>query len=244
MRTCDPIPCVAPFIPRPLPSSPLFFDVPPYRLSGTVLGTLLNHRDALAALGEAVHAPPYKAPPKVPVLYVKPRNTLAADGDVIVIPDGEDTVEIGAALGIVVGRTACRIREDDALACIAGYTIVNDVSLPHASLYRPSLRFKARDGFCPLGPVVVGRAAIADPDALAVRVHVDGRLVHSTSTRGMVRPVTKLLADVAEFMTLSPGDVLMLGVAAGAPRARRGQEVAVEIEGIGRLTNRFAGGPT
>lgn len=217
--------------------------MPPYRLSGTVLGTLLNHRDALAALGEAVHAPPYKAPPKAPVLYVKPRNTLAADGDVIAIPDGVDEVEIGAALGIVVGRTACRIGETDAPAHIAGYTIVNDVSVPHESFYRPSLRFKARDGFCPLGPTVVARSAIANPDALAVRVRLDGVLAHWTSTRGMLRPVARLLADVSEFMTLSPGDVLMLGVAAGAPRARRGQEVVVEIDGVGRLTNRLAGNP-
>ena len=81
------------------------------------------------------------------------------------------------------------------------------------------------------------RGAIADPDALGVRVQVDGELRQSTSTAGMIRPVARLIADVTEFMTLAPGDVLLLGVAAGAPRARAGQRVAIEIDGLGRLEN-------
>jgi 5-oxopent-3-ene-1,2,5-tricarboxylate decarboxylase/2-hydroxyhepta-2,4-diene-1,7-dioate isomerase len=212
------------------------FDVPPYRLSGTVVGTLMNDPAALAALGEQVREPPYKAPPKAPVLYVKPRNTLAVHGDAIGVPAGAE-VEVGAALGIVIGRTACRVAAEAALDHVAGFTIVVDLSLPHASLYRPALRFKARDGFCPIGPRVVPRAAVRDPDALAVRVFVDGALAQATGTAGMQRSVARLLADVTEFMTLAPGDVLMLGVAAGAPRARARQRVAIEIEGLGRLEN-------
>lgn len=210
------------------------FDSPPYRLSGTVIGTLMNDPAALAALGEQVNQAPYKAPPKAPVLYVKPRNTLASHDAVIPLPAAAD-VEIGAALGIVIGRTACRVAAATALDHVAGFTIVNDLSLPHASFYRPGLRFRARDGFCPIGPRVVPRADIRHPDALAVRVFVDGARAQSTSTAGMVRGVARLLADVTDFMTLAPGDLLMLGVAAGAPRARAGQRVAVEIEGLGRL---------
>jgi 5-oxopent-3-ene-1,2,5-tricarboxylate decarboxylase / 2-hydroxyhepta-2,4-diene-1,7-dioate isomerase len=221
--------------------SSMYFDVPPYRLSGVVYGSLLNHSDAVAALGDAVNQLPYKAAPKAPVLYLKPRNTLARHGDAVSLPEGTPELEIGAALGIVIGRTACKVTRDDALAHVAGYTIVNDVSVPHASFYRPSLRFKARDGFCPVGPKVVPQCEIADPNRLAVRVFIDGVLVQSTSTTGMVRPVAALIADVTEFMTLAPGDVLMLSVAAGAPRARAGQDVAIEIEGIGRLENHFAG---
>jgi 5-oxopent-3-ene-1,2,5-tricarboxylate decarboxylase / 2-hydroxyhepta-2,4-diene-1,7-dioate isomerase len=217
------------------------FAFAPYRLSGTVYGTLLNHRPALAALGEAVHAKPYGAPPRAPVLYIKPRNTLARAGDAVVVPADVPELEAGAALGIVIGRTACRVAAADAMSFIAGYTIVNDVSVPHSSLYRPSIRFKARDGFCPLGPAVVARGQIADPDALPVHVSVDGAEVHQTSTADMIRPVAQLLADVSEFMTLAPGDVLMLGVAAGAPRVRAGQRLAIEIEGLGRLENRFVG---
>ena len=121
---------------------------------GTVYGTLLNHRDALAALGAAVHAPPYNAPPTAPVLYIKPRNTWVGAGEAVVVPAGVDELEIGATLGLVIGRTACRVREAEALSFVAGYVIVNDVSIPHASFYRPSLRFKARGTFCPIGPFV------------------------------------------------------------------------------------------
>ena len=204
---------------------------------GTVYGTLLNHRAALAALGDAVHRPPYKAPPQAPVLYIKPRNTFAGDGDAVVVPAGVDEVEIGATLGIVFGRDACRVAEADSLACVAGYTVCNDLSVPHDSFYRPSLRFKCRDGFLPIGPWLVAARRVADPDALAVQVSVDGQVVHRTSTSGMQRPVARLIAEVSAFMTLAAGDVLMLGVAAGAPRARAGQRVRIEIEGIGALDN-------
>jgi 5-oxopent-3-ene-1,2,5-tricarboxylate decarboxylase/2-hydroxyhepta-2,4-diene-1,7-dioate isomerase len=211
------------------------FDVAPWRLSGRVYGALLNHRAALQALGDAVYAMPYLAPPQAPVLYIKPRNTLAASGDAVVVPADCAEVEIGATLGIVIGRSACRVDIADAPAHIAGYVIVNDVSVPHASFYRPSIRCKARDGFCPIGPRVVACSEVGDPDALTVRVFVDGEMRLATSTAGMIRPVAKLVADVSEFMTLSPGDVLLLGVAAGAPRARAGQSVAIEIDGLGRL---------
>lgn len=218
-------------------TSPLTFDFAPYRLSGVVYGTLMNDPRSLAALGEAVHHAPYKAPPKAPVLYVKPRNTLASSGAALHLPAGWDALEIGASLGLVIGRTACRIREEEALAFVAGYVIVNDVSLPHESFYRPSIRFKARDGYCPIGPAVVAASSIVNPDDLAVRVWVDGALAQATSTQDRVRAAARLLADVTEFMTLQPGDVLMLGVSHGAPLARAGQHVAIEIDGVGRLEN-------
>ena len=213
-------------------------DIQPFRWPGTVYGTLLNQRAALAALGDAMHHPPYNAPPLAPVLYIKPRNTLARSADEVVVPLDAPELEVGATLGLVIGRTACRVDEADALDCLAGYTIVNDVSVPHASVYRPSLRFKARDGFCPVG-ALAPRTAITDPDALAIRVYVDGTLVHQSSTGERVRPAARLLAEVSEFMTLFPGDVLMLGVGRGAPRVRAGQCVAIEIDGLGRLENRF-----
>ena len=213
----------------------LAFDVPPYRLSGGVYAALLNHRAALDALGAAAQRPPYQAPPKAPVLYVKPRNTLAGDGVAVAVPAEAGELEVGATLGIVVGRTACRVAAADAPAHVAGYVVAADLCIPHASFYRPSVRLRARDGFCPIGPRVVASEAVADPDALAVRVAIDGAPRQSTSTAGMVRPVARLLADVSEFMTLSPGDVLLLGVAAGAPRARAGQRVEVGIEGLGAL---------
>lgn len=209
---------------------------PPWRLSGTVLGCLMNHRAALDALGDAAAAPPYKGAPRAPVLYVKPRNTLAGDGAAVTVPQGVPALEVGAALGLVIGRSACRVSEADALQHVSGAIVVADLSVPHPDFYRPSLRYKCRDGFCPLGPATAGHASL---DERAVRVFVDGALVHEAHTGGRIRPAARLVADVSAFMTLSPGDVLMLGVSAGAPRVGPGHAVAIEIDGIGRLDLRL-----
>jgi 5-oxopent-3-ene-1,2,5-tricarboxylate decarboxylase/2-hydroxyhepta-2,4-diene-1,7-dioate isomerase len=215
------------------------FDVAPYRLSGAVYGALLNHRSALAALGDAASRPPYNAPPAAPVLYIKPRNTLAPPGSVVRIPAGIPELEVGACLGLVIGRTACRVTESRALDYVAGYLIVADVSIPHSSYHRPSIRFKARDGYCPLGPAVTARTAVANPDALTIRTHLDDALVQTASTADLIRPAARLLADVTEFMTLAPGDVLALGAAAPSPRVRSGQIMRIEIDGLSSLSNPF-----
>ncbi len=205
-------------------------------LSSTVYGTLLNHREALAALGDQVNVAPYKAPPKAPILYIKPRNTWAQSGDVVAVPSDVHTLQIGATLGLVIGRSACKVGVADALDHVAGYVVVNDISVPHDSFYRPSMRFKCRDGFCPIG-AYVPRDAVANPDALAVTVAIDGVVVHHTDTGGRVRSVAQLLADVTEFMTLHPGDILSIGVSANAPLAHAGQRVSITIEGVGQLEN-------
>ena len=215
------------------------FEIAPFRLTGAVYGTLLNHRSALTELGSKAAQPPYNGPPRAPVLYIKPRNTLAASGDQVQIPAGMSELEAGPCLGLVIGRTACRVPKEGALHHVAGYLIVNDVSVPHDTFYRPSIRFKARDGFCPLGPAVVPRDAIVDPDALTLRTYVDGVLVQMSSTADLVRSAASLLADVTEFMTLSPGDVLALGVAWPAPRVRAGQRVDIVADALGTLSNDF-----
>lgn len=223
-----------------MPSCPdLQLDFLPWRLSGVVYGNLLNDPAALAALGEAVNAPPYKAPPKAPVLYVKPRNTLAANASAVVVPHDADSLEIGAALGIVIGRTACRVSSDAALEHVAGWMLVADLSVPHQSFYRPNVRFKALDGSCLLGPQVAPRDSLSDPDNLAISVRIDGAAVHQASTAGMRRSVAHLLCDVTDFMTLRPGDVLLLGVSAGAPTARAGSNFEIEARGLGRLEGRL-----
>jgi len=211
------------------------FDVPPYRLSGTVYGALLNHRSALAALGDAVNLPPYGGPPKAPVLFIKPRNTLARSGEGVRVPRGTAALEVGACLGLVIGRTSCRVTESAALAHVAGYVIVADVSVPHANYHRPAIRCKARDGFCPVGPAITARAAIANPDALTIRTYLDGVLEQTVNTAELIRPAARLLADVTDFMTLRPGDVLALGAAAPAPRVCPGRTLVIEIDGMGRL---------
>jgi 5-oxopent-3-ene-1,2,5-tricarboxylate decarboxylase/2-hydroxyhepta-2,4-diene-1,7-dioate isomerase len=216
------------------------FDVSPFRLSGVVYGALLNHRPQLQALGEAVNEPPYKAPPKGPVLEVKPRNTLGADGDAVIVPRGCATLQMGASLGIVIGRSACCVAVASALEYVAGYTIVNSISVPVAAHYRPGIRFRACDGFCPIGPRVLARDRLLQhPDTLGVQVLIDGVEVSRGSTGERLRNVAQLVCDVTEFMTLQAGDLLLLGAPADSPMARAGQLVTVCIDHIGRLSNRL-----
>jgi len=208
-------------------------------VSGAVYGTLLNDRAALEALGEAMHAAPYKAPPNAPILYLKPRNTLAGHRARVVVPDNALGVEVGASLGIVIGRHAARISANRAAEYIAGYTLVGDLSVPHASVYRPSVRFRARDGFCVVGPAVVAARHIATPDHLGIKVLVNGKEIFTASTASTVRTVTQLLADVTDFMTLSAGDVLTLGVPHGSPVAHAGDTATLSIDGLPPLTVSF-----
>jgi 5-oxopent-3-ene-1,2,5-tricarboxylate decarboxylase/2-hydroxyhepta-2,4-diene-1,7-dioate isomerase len=210
------------------------FDVAPFRLSGTVLGVLHNDRASLAAIGAAVDAAPYRGAPKAPVLYVKPRNTQVAAGALVDVPAGGE-LEVGAAIGLVIGRTACALREADALAHVAGFVIVADLSVPHANWYRPQIPAKARDRSCVIGPRVTARAEVGDPGSIALRVRVDGALVHEHSRVDWGRPPARLLADVTDFLTLAPGDVLLAGVAHGAPRVGAGRSVSIEADGLGEL---------
>lgn len=205
-------------------------------VGATVYGVLLNHREALEALGDQVNAAPYKAAPKAPILYIKPRNTWLSSGESVVVPSDADALEMGATLGVVIGQTASKLSVADALNHVAGYVVVNDISVPHESFYRPSMRFKCRDGFCPMG-AYTPKEMIANPDALAVTVLIDGAVVQQTNTGGRVRSVAQLLSDVTEFMTLHPGDILSVGVSAHAPLARAGQRVSITIEGVGELEN-------
>src|SRR6267142_2357607 len=103
--------------------------------------------DGKMQAGTGCFSMPFDAPPVAPVLYIKPRNTLGLSGTVVRIPAGTPELEVGACLGMVIGRTACRVSEPRALDCVAGYLIVADVSVPHSDYYRPSIRFKARDGY-------------------------------------------------------------------------------------------------
>lgn len=205
----------------------------------TVVGALLNFRGAWAAMEPAMHREPHHKPPVHPVLYIKPANTWCGAGDAVVLPSDVEEIEVGATLGVVMGRTAARVRVGDALDCVAGYVIVNDVTVPHANVLRPPMKQKCRDGFCPIGAVVPA-ADVSDPDALAIRVYVNGELKLENSTANLVRNVRKLICDVSEFMSLAPGDILLVGVPENAPRARAGDRVAIEIDALGRLENKLS----
>lgn len=204
--------------------------------SGTVYGTLLNERGALAALGDAVNQPPYLAPPKAPILYIKPVNTLIPGGAPIPVPPDAERLEMGAALGLVIGRSGTRLTEQNALDHLRGAVLINDVSVPHASYFRPAIRQRCRDGFCPVG--VLAPLPAAWP-GLALRIAIDGRPAADGSLGHLVRPLPRLLADVTAFMTLEPGDILHAGVVCSAA-ARAGQRVRIEADGFPPLENPLA----
>ena len=198
---------------------------------GTVYGVILNVQGALEALGDAVNAAPYKAPPKAPILYIKPRNTFLPGGGAVGAPDGVEEVEVQPTLGLVFGRTATRVSEADALSYVSGFVPAIDVTLPHASVYRPAIRQRCRDGFLPLG-------AVAAPvsGAVEVRIKINGKDAGGFSTADLVRSIPRLIADVTDFLTLSPGDVLLVGLGLGSPRAKVGDEVTAELSGVGKVS--------
>jgi 5-oxopent-3-ene-1,2,5-tricarboxylate decarboxylase / 2-hydroxyhepta-2,4-diene-1,7-dioate isomerase len=210
-------------------------DIP---VTGTIFGTLLNYKGALESLGEAVNEKPHNAPPIAPILYIKPANTFNSYGRAIPMPEEISELEVGAALGIVIGKRATCVSEEEALDYVAGYTVVNDVSVPHESVYRPAVQHKSRDGFCPVGPWIVDREAVANPDNLAVRVFINDELCQENNTENLIRPVAKLLSDVTDYMTLSKGDVLLIGVPENSPVVKVGDNIRVEIENVGSLENK------
>ena len=203
---------------------------------GAVYGVLLNYRGVLDALG--IIGGSSSVPPRAPCLFVKPANTWIAYGDAIPVPQDVECIEAGAALGIVIGKTARRVAAVDALNFVAGYTIVNDICESHQGHDRPATRQRCRDGFCAIGPWVMPRQSIPSPDSLTMRVLVNGVLRTENTTANTIRSVATLIADVTEFVTLEAGDVLHVGVPENAPAIVAGDRVRIEFDGIGALENR------
>jgi 5-oxopent-3-ene-1,2,5-tricarboxylate decarboxylase / 2-hydroxyhepta-2,4-diene-1,7-dioate isomerase len=215
---------------------------PPW-LTGTVYGVLLNYRADLEALGSRVLAPPYLAPPRAPVLYLQPRNTWISDGDDIPLPFGATALQVGATLALIMGRPCTRVREEHALSFIGGLACINDLCLPHEEIFRPAIKERCRDGFCPVGPRLDRQPDDGPMTDRYMRTYVNGRLLGEWNTRDLVRPIARLIADVSEFLTLHTGDVLMVGTPRNAPLARAGDRVAVEVEGVGRIENPIVNEP-
>ncbi|WP_409301054.1 fumarylacetoacetate hydrolase family protein [Peribacillus sp. SCS-155] len=206
-------------------------------VSGTVYGTLLNYKGELDSLGNAMHASPYIQPPKAPILYIKPANTLSGCNMPIPLPKGTAELQIGAALAVILGKTAKDVAEDSVFEYIAGYTVANDVTIPHSNFFRPAIKEKCRDGFCPIGPWIVGAEAVPSPDRLSITVFINGQLRQKNSTANLLRPVSKLVSEVSRFMTLYEGDALLVGIPENPPSAKDGDTVRIEIEQVGVLQN-------
>jgi 5-oxopent-3-ene-1,2,5-tricarboxylate decarboxylase/2-hydroxyhepta-2,4-diene-1,7-dioate isomerase len=168
---------------------------------------------------------PHKAAPQAPVLYVKTANTFCPAGQDLLLQDGVSEVDIGASLGLVIG----------AQASVVGAVLLNDWSVPHTSYYRPPVKYRNRDGFLAL-PQQVTAGQVQDWAALQIAVRRNDEVVQTLDLREMMRGIPQLLTDVGEFMTLQPGDVLMVGtdcLADGTrPRAKAGDRVEISASGF------------
>lgn len=207
--------------------------------SGTLFGVALNYQGLLDQHLAAFQQAPYQKPPTKPVLFIKTPNTRNAHGGIVLQPAGE-RLQPGPALGVVIGQRASRVSLENAMEHVAGYVVVNEFSLPEDSYYRPAVKAKCRDGFCALGPQVIARDQVANPNQLSLKLFVNGELRQESSTADWVRDIPQLIAEISEFMTLYPGDVLITGTPEGRVDVQPGDQVEVDITGIGRLSNTIA----
>jgi 2-keto-4-pentenoate hydratase/2-oxohepta-3-ene-1,7-dioic acid hydratase in catechol pathway len=183
--------------------------------------------------------------PKAPLLFAKWPNTLIGDGEPIVVPPEATEVDYEAELGVVIGSTARRVSEAAALDHVEGYICVNDVTARDMQFGDGQwTRGKSLDTFCPVGPRLVPREEIADPQKLAIRCILNGEAMQDSSTDQMIFSVAEIIAYVSQIITLEAGDLIATGTPAGVgifrdPKVllKEGDEVSVEIEGLGTLTN-------
>ena len=190
----------------------------------------LNYRDHAKELKMEI--------PASPVIFLKPPTTVIGDGENIVYPDWmTKELHYEGELGIVISRQAHRVSEKDAAAFIEGYTCGNDVTA--RDLQRSDgqwTRAKSFDTFCPLGPRI---AKDIDPNKLDIKLLLNGKVKQSSNTEQMIFKPAYLVSFISQVMTLLPGDVILTGTPPGVGPMMRGDEVVVEIEGIGRLTNKI-----
>jgi 2-keto-4-pentenoate hydratase/2-oxohepta-3-ene-1,7-dioic acid hydratase in catechol pathway len=183
--------------------------------------------------------------PKAPLLFSKWPNTLIGDGEAIVLPPESKEVDYEAELGVVIGTTGKRVSEADALDHVEGYICLNDVSARDMQFGDGQwTRGKSLDTFCPVGPRLVPREEIADPQQLGIRCILNGETMQDSSTSQMIFSVAEIIAYVSQVITLEPGDLIATGTPAGVgvfkdPKVllKDGDEVSIEIDGLGTLTN-------
>ncbi|MQX34918.1 fumarylacetoacetate hydrolase family protein [Roseospira navarrensis] len=207
---------------------------PPVAGVGKVMAIGLNYADHAAETGGEV--------PPEPVLFMKATSAINGPNDPVVLPRGSVATDWEVELGVVIGTPAKYVTEDDALTHVAGYTIVNDVSERHYQIKRAGqwTKGKSCDTFCPLGPWLVTRDEIADPQALGLWLDVDEQRMQTGSTATMVYGVAFLVSYLSQLMTLHPGDVIATGTPPGVGMGRRprvylrpGNEMRLGIDGLG-----------
>ena len=210
---------------------------PPIARPGKIICLGKNYRDHVAEFDAQL--------PDRPILFAKAATALIGPNDIIRIPaDAEVDVEV--ELAVVIGKAAQNISESEAMACVAGYTVLNDVTDRKAQrLDGQWFRAKSRDTFCPLGPFLVTADEIPDPYALRLYSKIHGQGIQDARASDMIFKIAQLIAYASAAMTLEPGDVLSTGTPGGIGSARTppvllrpGDEVEVGVEGIGTQRNR------
>jgi 2-keto-4-pentenoate hydratase/2-oxohepta-3-ene-1,7-dioic acid hydratase in catechol pathway len=209
--------------------------VPPDFRPSKIIGVHLSYGSRVEEYGART--------PDEPSYFLKPPSTLARHGDEVARPRGCRYLNYEGEVAVVVGRRMKRIAVDDALDHVEAYTAANDFGVHdfrHAD--RGSmLRVKGQDGFCPLGPVFADAAEV-DPTDLTIRTYVNGSVVQEGNTGELLWPIAYMLADLSRLITLEPGDVFLSGTPANSRPVEPGDVVEVEVEGIGRLSNRIVEG--
>ncbi len=187
-----------------------------------------NYREHAAELGNKM--------PDEPLLFLKAPSALIGDGDRIELPPESKQVEHEGELGVVIGRRARNLEnDDDPLSYVLGYTCVNDVTA--RDLQRKDVQFtrgKSFDTFCPVGPLIVSKI---NPANLTVSTRVNGKIKQQGQTKDMAFSVPFLIRYIANIMTLYPGDLIATGTPAGVSPMKDGDVVEVEIDQIGTLRN-------
>jgi 2,4-didehydro-3-deoxy-L-rhamnonate hydrolase len=199
----------------------------------------LNYADHAAEAGAPI--------PSEPIIFMKPTSALVGCNDAIVLPQGSVKSDWEVELGVVIGTKARYVAEADALAHVAGYCVVNDVSEREYQLERGGTWDKGKgcDTFGPVGPWLVTADEVADPQALAMWLDVNGRRMQSGNTRTMIFGVAQLVAYVSRFMTLYPGDLIATGTPPGVGLGHKpplylmpGDEMRLGIAGLGEQRQR------
>lgn len=204
--------------------------LPPFE-PGSIIAVALNFSDHAAelSLGE----------PEQPALFPKFRNALVGHRGKIVRPRGVEYMHYETELAVVIGRDARRVPRERALDVVKGYTVANDLVVRDFVInhFRPPIKPKNFDTFLPMGPFLVDKFAVPDPQALDIRTVVNGEERQRGNTEDMLRPVTELIEYVTEFMTLRQNDVLLTGTPKGISHLRPGDVVSCQVEGVGELVN-------
>ena len=180
--------------------------------------------------------------PKTPLTFFKPNTSVIGPGEPIIYPGASREVSYEGELALVIGRICKEVPVSRVPEVIFGYTIANDVTA--RDLQRSDgqwARAKGYDTFCPLGPWITTHQQLEEAAALAIRTTLDGELRQDGNTKDMILTIPELVAYISSYTTLLPGDVILTGTPSGVGPMLPGQEVSVEIEGIGTLTNPVAG---